>query len=310
MRIFGRKKEEEEPVSNKDTKSKLKDLKPENKKKRKEPEKPWGKKERLLILFLLLISVLISILFSFSSGNFKIPKFPDFSLDNIFKGETVVIGNKEAAERILSENKANEIIKEFEDLTDDLEGIYAFEVIDLSSGFKFGINQNEIMQAASLIKLPLMLYSQGKIDNSKIELMGKRSDNTVFNELVTKFGKTVIQDYIASLDMKETSLEENTTTANEIADLFLKIYKEDNQKILDYLTDTIFEKWIRAGIPQDIKVSHKYGRETGVVNDAGIVYSQKPFVLVILSQNADVIEADKIIPELTEMIYLKHEDLF
>ena len=274
--------------------------------KKKEPTKPWDKKERLFILISLLITVLVSVFFSFSSGNFEIPKFPDFNLDNIFKGETVIIGNEAAVKKAFRQKKAEKIITEFKNNTSNLKGTYAFEVIDLSDEFKFGVNQDVVMRAASLIKLPLMLFVSGRVDDSKLEAMGKRSDNNVFTELVNKFGKTTIQDYIDSLGMKNTSLAENSTTPSEVGDIFLKLYKDNNEKILGFMTDTIFEKWIKAGVPEGIKVSHKYGKEIGVVNDAGIIYSPNPFILVIMTQGVNEIEADRLIPELTKMIYLEY----
>lgn len=274
--------------------------------KKKEPTKSWDKKERLFILISLLITVLVSVFFSFSSGNFEIPKFPDFNLDNIFKGETVIIGNEAAVKKAFRQKKAEKIITEFKNNTSNFKGTYAFEVIDLSDEFKFGVNQDAVMQAASLIKLPLMLFVSGRVDDSKLEAMGKRSDNNVFTELVNKFGKTTIQDYIDSLGMKNTSLSENSTTPSEVGDIFLKLYKDNNEKILGFMTDTIFEKWIKAGVPEGIKVSHKYGKEIGVVNDAGIIYSPNPFILVIMTQGVNEIEADRLIPELTKMIYLEY----
>ena len=266
---------------------------------KKELVKPWGKKERLIILSALLITVLVSVFFSFSSGNFEPPKFSNFSLDNIFKGETIIVGKIPVSPKIISE---------FNNMTRNLKGTYAFEVIDLSTGSKFGVNNDQVMQAASLIKLPLMLYVQGKVDDSKLEAMGKRSDNNVFVELVTKFGKKTIQDYIDSLGLKNTSLEENLITPSEVGDIFLKLYKDKNEKILNFLTDTIFEKWIRAGVPEDIKISHKYGREVGVVNDAGIIYSKSPFILVMMTQGVNEIEADRAIPELAKMIYSEYAE--
>ena len=274
--------------------------------KKKEPTKSWDKKERLFILISLLITVLVSVFFSFSSGNFEIPKFPDFNLDNIFKGETVIIGNEAAVKKAFRQKKAEKIITEFKNNTSNFKGTYAFEVIDLSDEFKFGVNQDVVMRAASLIKLPLMLFVSGRVDDSKLEAMGKRSDNNVFTELVNKFGKTTIQDYIDSLGMKNTSLSENSTTPSEVGDIFLKLYKDNNEKILGFMTDTIFEKWIKAGVPEGIKVSHKYGKEIGVVNDAGIIYSPNPFILVIMTQGVNEIEADRLIPELTKMIYLEY----
>jgi len=98
--------------------------------KKKEPTKPWDKKERLFILISLLITVLVSVFFSFSSGNFEIPKFPDFNLDNIFKGETVIIGNEAAVKKAFRQKKAEKIITEFKNNTSNFKGTYAFEVID------------------------------------------------------------------------------------------------------------------------------------------------------------------------------------
>lgn len=297
IKMFGRKKEAAEEDF------RIKDLKSEHKRRRKEPNLPWGKKERLFILFTLLGTTFISLFLIFSSRGFKFPQLPKFNFENFFKGETIIVGNKEDVSKALRAKMAEKVIGDFNGMTQDLSGTYAFEVIDPSTGFKFGLRENEVMQAASLIKLPLMLYSQGKVDDSKIEAMGKRSDNNVFRELVNKFGKNVVQDYIYSLGMKNTSIERNETTSNEIGELLLKIYKDGNEKILNFLTDTIFEKWIKAGVPEGIKVAHKYGREVKVVNDAGIIYSKNPFILVIMTKEVNEEEADRIIPELTKMIY-------
>ncbi len=76
----------------------LRDLKPENKKKRKEPPKPWGKRERIVVLTILIATTIISAILLFSHStqfrdrkSFKnLSKFDLKSL-NIFKGETIVI---------------------------------------------------------------------------------------------------------------------------------------------------------------------------------------------------------------------------
>lgn len=318
MRLFGKKKEEEDSeikFSHRPDKSKLKDLKPENRKRRKEPTLPWGKKERLFIFITLIITVFVSVLFSVSSGNFELPKLPTLSLDDIFKAKTVIVGDEKAVQKALRNKKAEEITADFKGRTENLKGTWAFEVVDLADEFKFGLNQDTVMQAASLIKLPLMLYVQGKVDDSKLEAMGKRSDNNIYKELIAKFGKTTVQDYIGSLGMKNTSIEENATTPSEIADIFLRLYKQSlasdagkskNEKILGYLTDTIFENWIKKGVPEGVRVAHKYGREAGVVNDAGIIYAERPFILIIMTQGVNELEADRLIPELTKMIYLEY----
>lgn len=103
MSIFSKKEEEiEEDFTKEERKitKNLKDLKPENKKKRKEPPKPWGKKERIFVFFILVATTVISAILLYSNSfhnarEFKF-KFPNIELNslNIFKGETITINKK------------------------------------------------------------------------------------------------------------------------------------------------------------------------------------------------------------------------
>lgn len=305
MGIFGKKKVEldEEQLAELEerimSKKKIHDLNPGNIKKRKEPVKPWGKKERFWVLFILLATVLTSIGLALrASGSLKIPRL-NFNLGDFWQEEAIVIGKKTEAQ------KAKE---QFGEKAKNLAGTYAFYVVDLGTGVSYGINENRVMQAASLIKLPLMLFVSGRVDEAKIEAMGKRSDNNVFRELVAKFGRETIQDYIYNLGMKNTSLAQNETTPKEIGDLLVKIYQDKNEKILRFLTDTVFEDWLKKGVPANVRVAHKYGREVGVVNDAGVIYAPRPFVLVIMTQKVVETEADATISQLTSMIYSIHAE--
>lgn len=141
------------------------------------------------------------------------------------------------------------------------------------------------------------------------ELMGNQSDNTAYGIVSRKLGKEKIQELINALGMKSTSFTENETSPEDIGLLFRKLYSEgivyekDKQEILSFLTDTIWEDRIPAGVPKEIKVSHKIGTEVGVISDAGIVFAKKPFILVIMSEGANEIEAKKALPQITEKIY-------
>jgi hypothetical protein len=78
---------EEEDRRDRKLARKFKDLRGENKRRRKEPPKPWGKRERILILIILLSTMIISgvlagLKFSFTK--------PDFSFD-IFKEKTIIL---------------------------------------------------------------------------------------------------------------------------------------------------------------------------------------------------------------------------
>lgn len=181
------------------------------------------------------------------------------------------------------------------------------------------------MQAASLIKLPIMTLvykksEEGKFDLDEVaegskstyrelvEAMGQRSDNSAQIILVKIFGSEEIQNYIESIGMTKTSLDKNETTPEEIG-LFFKmlwgkelVNEKSRDEILEFMTDTIFEDWIVKGI-DDVRVAHKYGREVHVVNDAGIVFANKPFVLILMSDGAIESEADSLIPAVAREIY-------
>lgn len=141
------------------------------------------------------------------------------------------------------------------------------------------------------------------------ELMGKQSDNTAFFILSKILGAEKIQETIDALGMKDTSFAEQKTTPEEIGLFFRKLYQErvvsekGKEEILSFLTDTIWEDRIPAGVPKGIKVSHKIGTLPGVISDAGIVFSPKLFILVIMSDEANEIEAQKALPEITKKIY-------
>jgi hypothetical protein len=108
MGLFGRKKEEEEfdeeegfseeeELNDRKLTRKFKDLNPKDKKKRKEPPKPWGKKERILVLGFFLVTTILALGMYIASHNFKfaeLPKIsiPDINLRNPFGEEVIKVG--------------------------------------------------------------------------------------------------------------------------------------------------------------------------------------------------------------------------
>lgn len=113
MALFGRNKDEEfededefdDPSYTKASEGKgrfsnrkFRDLNPGNKRKRKEPPKPWGKKERMVVLIILLVTAIISAILAIGSGHgsgihLGLPKI-DLNSLNIFKQETIIIPKK------------------------------------------------------------------------------------------------------------------------------------------------------------------------------------------------------------------------
>ncbi len=316
----------------------FRDLNPKNQKKRKEPKKPWGKKERLFVLIIIFLTAGVSLILSLDSYSWKISGLPSVPF-SLFKEETFMIeGNKKEKE------KSEKIISEFKKRTDGLSGMYGLYIINLENGYSFGVNKDETFQAASLIKLPVMISVLWEVESGNLEfgktyrlknsdkiggsgslynkpegfeitykdlfvLMGKQSDNTAFNIFRKILGDSKIEETIRKIGMLNTSLKENKTTPRDIGILFQKVWEGDilsnsfKEDFFEALEDTIYESWLAAGIPKEVRIAHKYGREVHVVNDAGVVFSKNPYVVVILSKGVKEKEADEIFPILSRLIY-------
>jgi beta-lactamase class A len=295
--------------------------------KKKELNRPWGKKERYIVLGVLLFTVITATVLALSSRAWKLPGIPRINIPkiNLFKGETIII-NKEISGKDPNKEKSEKIIKEFRSATKDLTGIYAFYVVDIKTGYSFGVNENETMDAASLIKLPVMALTYKQVEAGVIKLddkpkgsertyrellraMGKRSDNTAQLTVVEVLGRSQVQKTASELGMTNTNYEENETTPRDIGEYFEKLWNgkimdnTDKEEMLSFLTDTIYEDYLKKGIPESVRVAHKFGVLLHVINDAGIVYTEKPYVVVIMTKGIVEKETIEAFPKLSKIIY-------
>jgi beta-lactamase class A len=141
--------------------------------------------------------------------------------------------------------------------------------------------------------------------------MGQQSDNTAVNIMSTVLGEEAVNQFAQRNDMPNTDILENLTTARDIGIFFRRLWnqqivdQENRDEILDYLTNTIYEDWIPAALPEGTKVAHKYGREVHVINDAGIVFGSKPYVLVVMTQGIVESEAEDVFPEIVKLVHAR-----
>lgn len=326
-------KEKEEKGKKEDSEKKSK----RGRRKKKGEIIPWSKKERTLVLGVLAATVIASGILALSARSWKLPNMPRIKLPS-FEGETIVLrGNRE------NEKKAQEAIALFKNKVRPLSGVYGLYVLRLDDASDYGVDEDEIFEAASLVKLPVMVgmymeAEEGNIDlddeytlkssdkiagsgslysepegtvltfRQLVEYMGQESDNTAFGIARGILGEEKIEEVIKEMGMEDTSLSDNETTPRDIGVFFKNLWdgqvisQEAKDELLGYMTDTIYESWIPEGLP-NIRVAHKFGREVHVVNDAGIVLADDPFVLVVLSKGVVEREADEVFPELARMIY-------
>lgn len=308
--------------------------------KKKKEVKPWGKKERALVLATLLFTFALILLARVQSQTPISFLLPQIGL----KEETLVFEKEEGASPAQIA-KVERVKQEFFSATQARTGTYAFYLFNLATKQEYGVRQEEIFPAASLIKLPviLTLYQEVEKGNASLEtryrlkdedkvggagslqyqpagailtyrelarLMGKESDNTAFKILRGILGDEKIKETADSLGMQKTLLEENETTPRDIGIFLRKLWggavvsNESRDEILGFLTDTSFEdSWMPDGVPIGIRVAHKVGIETRSISDAGIIFSERPFVLVLMSRDVNDSEARRLVPELTRIFW-------
>lgn len=360
MALFGKSREEEEYEEKEELELRkkekregkkfsrnLKDLNPVNKKKRKEPPKPWGKKERLLVLAVFAGLSFTSAMMALKVREFKFPGIPRISFENIklgsiFKNETIVIEkNSTDPER---SGRREKVIEYFTKETGELSGKYGLLVNHWDNGGEYGVNSEDVFQGASLLKVPLMILiyresENGNLDLGKeyvlknsdkisgsgflddkpegnvytfkqlVEYMGKSSDRTSYGVMKSIVGDEKYESFIKETGMTTTSITTGETTPKDMALLFSKLWKgelvsdKSRDEILSFLTNTIYEDHIPAGLPGSVKTAHKYGEDSGVVNDAGIVFAGNPYILVLMGEGIIPKDAEKLYSDVSRYIY-------
>ncbi len=318
----------------------FKDLKSENKRARKELKKPWGIKERGIIFGLLLLTASVSSVLSLSSRGWKVPKLPRLNLSSLpFLGEEkyIIEGDSPGQAGHETLQKIREVTNNYSgiygvyvvDLTDGNDyGLYETEEFEAASLIKLPLMATvyrEVEKGTLSLNEIYRLEAQDKRGGAGsistrpngtkftyrelLELMGKESDNTAYAALKRIVGEKVIDETLSRIGMYETSLSDNATTPNDIGQFFRILYKgeiltlEHRDELLGFLTDTNFENWLPKGIPDSITIAHKFGREVRVVNDAGIVFSSKPYAVVVMSKGIVEKEADEVLPKLSEIVF-------
>lgn len=141
-----------------------------------------------------------------------------------------------------------------------------------------------------------------------VTLMIIVSDNTATNLLIDTLGVEPVNALMAAhgipgLTLRRKLFEpelsargiQNTITARGVATLLKKLYSNEllgapwDGTMIGILRD----QRLNGKLPfflheKGIKLAHKTGEDDGITHDAGIVYTDHPFILVMLSNNVDV----------------------
>lgn len=166
------------------------------------------------------------------------------------------------------------------------------------------------------------LYYEGNSDlkdghyplSQLIDVMIKNSDNDAFLSMVSN-------DQINAEFKKIYSLfrlpPEGLTTRGvdfmspkSYATLFRILYNSTffswhvSEQALGLLSETTFDKGLVAGVPSEIKVSHKFGENTDQLHDCGIIYyPQNPYLLCIMTKGTNLQSLESSISGISKIVY-------
>ena len=219
-------------------------------------------------------------------------------------------------------------------------GDWSLYLYRLDTGEEIGINANDPMISASLIKLYiagcyLEDVDKGNIeDNSQNQLfaMISASDNGATNQLIDLLGKERINAFIQdhhytagqlNRKMLESNGTENYTSAKDCGRVLRKVYKgnyvnkEASKRILDAMLAQISRNRykIPAGLPENVETANKTGElftknkegiNVSVQNDAAIIFAEDhPYVLTVMTAvpGAGEGELHRQIAELSRQVY-------
>ena len=197
-------------------------------------------------------------------------------------------------------------------------GDWSLYLYCLDNGQEIGINANEPMISASLIKLYVAgcyfeQVEKGNIqDNSQslIYSMLSASDNSATNRLIDILGMDEINSFMEEHNYKAGKLNrkmlekngtENYTSARDCGSVLRSVYeaayinKDASEKIEEAMRDQIARNRykIPAGVPEDVDTANKTGElfttnsegvSVDVQNDAAIIYAKDhPYILVVMT---------------------------
>jgi len=204
----------------------------------------------------------------------------------------------------------------------DQDGQWGIEIHDIKRKEKFTYNNGQKFHAASVMKLAtavsvfeymeknnLSLDSlvQGQTLRSRLTLLINRSDNNQWAILGSIVDLKNTQNLLQREGLNSSNIFKNTMTPQDVSTLLHKIYTgklantQNQQFLLASMQNTINESRIPAGLPQDIICPHKYGTWQGNIHDAGIVFTENPYIIVVMTNGVSNPEAK--IAQFSQLVY-------
>ena len=148
-----------------------------------------------------------------------------------------------------------------------------------------------------------------------LESMIKFSDNNSAYLLSREIDKKVYSNTYEDLGIGVPNAPDYVISVRTYASFFRLLYnstyisRQFSEQALKLLSEVDFKDGIVAGVPPNIRVSHKFGErevENGVkqLHDCGIVYSENyPYLICVMTRGKDYGEMAKVVAEISRIVY-------
>ena len=150
-----------------------------------------------------------------------------------------------------------------------------------------------------------------------VTLMIILSDNTATNLLIDRLTPAHVNETMGALGIPGVCLRRklfepelaakgitNTITARGIGMLLERMAEGRllGKELDDRMLRILLDQRLNGKLPfylhsEGIRCAHKTGEDDGITHDAGIVYAERPFVIVMLSNNVEVPEFERLMQE-------------
>jgi beta-lactamase class A len=148
-------------------------------------------------------------------------------------------------------------------------------------------------------------YSIRELSEYSIEY----SDNVAANMLIRHLGEQNIKDYMRQVGGQVVDNARDVSSPRDMG-LYMRLvynfYKSDEtlgHELMDSFLNTEFNDRLPALLPPSVKVAHKIGTQLHVINDVGIVFADRPYVISVMSKDVNDEEAPDVIANVSKMVY-------
>ncbi len=189
---------------------------------------------------------------------------------------------------------------------------------ELSAGDSYTLDPEDIVGGSGSMQSdrPGTEYTLDEVAHRMIY----QSDNVGTNVLIDRMGVEAIQAKASELGLGSTQLAHklmisaddglyNLISANDAAEL---LYEVGNGTLAsaascaraeEFLLDQEDDEGLAQGLPDGALFGHKTGSTDDVRHDGGIVYGERPYVIVVLTRGLGYDEANELMAQISAAVY-------